>query len=176
MNFEKNILKRKHIVCILFFTTMLFGCSTEILKPTSDSDGIIDFNINTPFNGLTENEKILYAKAKDLMDSHIELRNGQYFIKNEFSDNMGMSQEIFNHFRNIMDNTNETIKDLEIVSVGNRYFTTNTNPIRSMIRLKSSSESGGGGIDDVVGNWYGFDVYLSQLSLLNLSTANQVAA
>jgi hypothetical protein len=174
---KKDHSKNRIATCIIFVSCLiLFGCRTEIQEPRDVKAEIIDFNVNKPFNEITENEKTLYSKAQNIMDSRIELLNGQYHIKEKFSSDMGISQEIFNHFKMIMNSTNESIKGLEIVQLSNGFIIAQPNSIRSIVRLKSSGEASSGGLTQVIGKWYGYDVYLSNVAIQNIGHGGALVA
>lgn len=98
----------------------------------------------------------LYKEARQRIDEIAEFRNGQYYFNVSTADELNISKKLFCHFKQILKNNNERIKDKYIVEIGGRLLEFDSlNPIALNSIMTTSIEGGESpDPDDEDDEWY----------------------
>ncbi|MGJ1195273.1 hypothetical protein ACR777_01475 [Sphingobacterium spiritivorum] len=180
-------MKRKiKLIALLITITCTFNACQ---KDETQNPDVIDLNLEKAYSDYSEAEKNLFLEARNRMDSNIEFRDEQYHIKTKDPLRIGISKKTFDYFLGIMNETNSSLKKIDRNTTAVLMQKDN-----SFILLKKTSDKPRavnlllfgpdrndlmdeeGGINKVNGYWWGYEVYLSNSMLNDLSNGAGYAA
>ncbi|WP_316827421.1 hypothetical protein [Pedobacter miscanthi] len=170
------------IVLIIGVLCIFYACRKD------ESPNVINFDVKKRSAEYTEADKKMYLEARSRMDKNIVLKDGQYSLKTNNAIEVGVSNEVFEYFKEIMIGTNSTLKNIiksssvVLVQKDNSliFLKKSDKPIRPtnllMITPDQRDPNLVGGENELKTYWWGWDVYLSNRSLANISNGGYAAA
>lgn len=132
---------------------------------------------NVELSNLTIEEEQIYFESKERFGSIVEYKDGRFTLSQEDGDNLNISPDLFEHFSSLMNISNTVILELEEegiyddVEISTQEYTTLTYK-----RTKTRTETSGGGETKYVLHWWGFDVYLSQRTLIYIAGGSSIGS
>lgn len=170
----------KKISIYLILTLAICACqqnSDNSLDPNPPKqfstylDIITDID-HTEIGNLSIEEEKIYYEAKERFGILVEYKNEQFYLKDENCDAINISPGLFEHFKKIIDRSNNyynSLSNAQKEKLGS-YSIENNQP-----RTRTGTETVVGGIDGFVRTWSGFDVYLSNNILLAMALGADIA-
>lgn len=117
-----------------------------------------------------EDEKI-YLEARERFDKNVTFQDGQFKVGTQTAVHLNISEELYLHFCKVVQITNDNFKK----NIVNGVELSNVQDSR-MLKVKTRSEGSTGGTDGFKMYWYGFDVYLSNHSLLYIAAGGNAVS
>lgn len=170
---KTNLLKGIAICFIAIVALSFTGCQQdENLSDstnTSTSQNIIDYDITKLSYEMTQDENKLASKALQIMDNYIQFKNNKYVLNAPNGLSIGLSEKVFNFYKTRMEETNELLKGAYLIPINDKKV-----EIRCPGYLPITSRVAGG-INKIVTDWYSFDLYLSNKTLISLAAGAGLA-
>lgn len=163
------IMKNKILFIIILIAICACQSNTEEnINIRYSSTSYIDLDMNKRnLEDLSIKEEKLYYEARDRFGNIVKYENNHYSLTSNDPQTLNISPELFNHFKMIMNSTNNTIKEQNITQ---EAFISTDNFIRTRTRNEFEGQQN---VDGFVSHWYGFELYLSN-STLNKITAGSI--
>lgn len=121
---------------------------------------------NMEISNLSIEEEKIYYEAKKRFGTLVEYKNEQFYLKYDNCEVINISASLFEHFKKIMECSNEfynKLSNVEKEKYGN-FLLRNIQP-----KTRTRTETVAGGVDGFVRTWSGFDIYLSNNILLAIA-------
>lgn len=170
---RKKFLERIAICFVIAVALSFVGCQQdENLSDSNNvptSQNIIDYDISKLPYEMTERENTLAKKALQVMDNHIQFKNNKYVLNVSNGLSIGLSERVFNYYKTRMVETNKLLNGACIIPINNKKV-----EIRCASYLPITSRVAGG-INKIVTDWYSFDLYLSNKTLVSLAAGAGLA-
>lgn len=175
MNGKKNIL----LLSVIVFASIIFnGCSSaeEYDMPVVDQD-YLDF-VDDDFY---EMQIGIIEKAAERMDEYVHYQNGQYIIVSCDADHLKLSHRLYDYMVTLMRQQNEELERSDnLYQMSEKSFMRIDSIPLTVSKLKTRSETGGGGINGAVVEvtWYAtyVHIYISSNTLRYSSYLSGAAA
>lgn len=162
------------ILSILAF--ILYNCQNEGIQNASTDYEFIDVDVSKPFCEFDSQEIKLFHEARERIDQYVSYKNGKYILDITDSRSIGLSENVFEYFKNLIVQVNVNLQDIRVYEIAPKILQIGEAEIATSIqRLKTRAENEGGGITKVIVYWYGFDVYLSHNTLITCKTGSAIA-
>lgn len=163
----------KKVMAIFFIaSTVLFIAScqqSENIETPSGTQEIIDYDVTKTPCDMTVEETQAAQEAFEMMDNHIVLEKDQYVLKATNGLSLGLSERVFNHYKARMEQTNEMLKGAVLIPIDGKKV-----EIRCLGYSPISTRAAGGETK-IVSDWYSFDLYLSNKTLVSLAAGAGLA-
>lgn len=147
-------------------STVLFIAScqqNENIDVPSEKQEVIDYDVTkTPCDMTVEETQAAQAAFKT-MDNHIVFEKDHYILKATGGLSIGLSERVFNFYKNRMEQTNEMLKGATLIPINAKKF-----EIRCLGYSPTATRVAGGETK-IVTDWFSFELYLSNRTLVSLA-------
>lgn len=170
-------MKIEIILRVLVLTVLIFAfasCEKDEIS-FNKAENYLDVDITKPFCEYNDAEQNIYFDARDRFGKYVSLQDGHYVLADNCdAEFLNLSIAVFNHFKMLLEQTNEDLISLNVwengkgklqVVLGNQEFfpTVKTRAIEQ------------GGITMVEVDWYGYNIYLSNRALHDIALGASIA-